>query len=103
MQPPVSVNNVPIDIPRDRWELITQCHPEVGGYTFELQETVENPDAVFETSQGDKIAVREISKGLHLAVIYRENEDGRGIMVTSYITQNTTQFDEYKLAWKNNT
>ncbi|MCD5409158.1 MAG: hypothetical protein LRZ87_00075 [Methanocellales archaeon] len=49
-----SKNGVPIRL--------TEEHSEMAGYYFEVLETVEGPEAVYEGRAGECIALREIEK-----------------------------------------
>ena len=58
-----SKNGVPIRLTDERWLHITEEHSEMAGYYFEVLETVEEPEAIYEGKMGECIAVREIDKG----------------------------------------
>ena len=58
-----SKNDVPIRLTEERWFHITEEHSEMAGYYFEVLETVEEPEAVYEGRAGECIAVREVEKG----------------------------------------
>ena len=40
----------------------------MAGYYFEVLETVEEPEAIFEGKEGEYIAVREVEKGKYVVV-----------------------------------
>jgi len=44
----------------------------MAGYYFDVLETVEDPEAIYEGKSGECIAVREIDKGKHIVVVYEE-------------------------------
>jgi hypothetical protein len=67
-----SKNDVPIGLTEERWFHITEEHTEMAGYYFEVLETVEEPEAIYEGGTGECIAVREVEKGRYI-VIYVEN------------------------------
>jgi len=58
-----SKNGVLIKLTEERWFHITEEHSEMAGYYFEVLETVEEPEAIYEGKAGEYIAVREIEKG----------------------------------------
>jgi hypothetical protein len=99
MEPPISINNIRIDIPLARWRILTEGHPEIKKLPYELQETIENPDTIFQTQKKEKIAVREYAKGKHIAALYRESPDGRGMLLTAYITRDLRQFEDLRVIW----
>jgi len=43
-----SKNNVPIRLSEERWFHITEEHSEMAGYYYEVLESLEEPDAVYE-------------------------------------------------------
>ncbi len=45
---------------------------ELAGYYFEVLETVEEPEAVYEGRAGECIAVRAVEEGKYIVVAYRE-------------------------------
>ena len=47
-----SKNNVSIRLTEERWFHITEEHSEMAGYYFEVLETVEEPEAIFEGKEG---------------------------------------------------
>lgn len=55
-----SKNDVLIRLPEARWFHVTEEHSEMAGYYFEVLETVENPEAVYEGKTGECLAVKEI-------------------------------------------
>ncbi len=65
-----SKNDVPIRLTGERWFHITEEHSEMAGYYFEVLETVEGPEAVYEGRAGECIAVREVEKGKYIVVVY---------------------------------
>ncbi len=69
----ISRNNVPIRLPEERWFHITEEHSEMAGYYFEVLETVENPEAIYEGLTGEYLAVREVDKGKYIVVILQRS------------------------------
>jgi len=63
-----SKNDVPIRLTEERWFHITEEHSEMAGYYFEVLETVEEPEAIYEGTTGECIAVKEIEKGKSLSL-----------------------------------
>jgi len=57
-----SKNGFPIRLTEERWFHITEEHSEMAGYYFEVLETVEEPEAIYEGKAGECIADREIKK-----------------------------------------
>lgn len=58
-----SKNGVPIRLTGARWFHITEEHLSVAGYYFEVLETVEEPETVYDGGDSECIAVREVEIG----------------------------------------
>ena len=43
-----SKNGVPIRLTDERWLHITEEHSEMAGYYFDVLETIQNPEAIYE-------------------------------------------------------
>ena len=73
-----SYSGVPIRVPAERWEHISQNHPEMAGYLYDLIAAIESPDEVRAGTNGAQIAIKKVEPGKMLAVVYREisREDG---------------------------
>jgi len=56
-----SKSNVSIRLPEERWFHIEE-HSEMAGYYFEVLETVEGPEAIYEGKAGECLAVREVKE-----------------------------------------
>ena len=52
-----SKNEVPIRLTTERWIHITEEHSEMAGYYFEVLETIEDPEAIYEGRFGEYIAI----------------------------------------------
>ena len=59
-----SKNGVPVRLTEERWFHITEEHSEMAGYYFEVLETVEEPEAVYEGRADECIAVRAVEKDI---------------------------------------
>jgi len=82
-----SKNNVSIRLTEERWFHITEEHSEMAGYYFEVLETVEEPEAIFEGKEGECIAVREVEKGKYVVVVYRELSKEDGFVIIAFLTR----------------
>jgi hypothetical protein len=58
-----SVDGVTIRLPDERWIHITEEHPEMAGYLYDVLETIQEPVAVFEGNEGELLAAREVEAG----------------------------------------
>ena len=95
-----SKNGVPIRLTEERWLHITEEHSEMAGYYFEVLETIEEPDEIFEGRAGEYISVREIEAGKYIVVIYREVSKEDGFVITAFITRRKKQLERRRRLWK---
>lgn len=68
----LSIQGVPIRPTDESWAHITEEHCELAGLRLEVLETVAKPDRVLSGWEDELLAVRELSPGKHLVVVYRE-------------------------------
>jgi len=95
-----SKNSLPIRLTEERWFHITEEHSEMAGYYFEVLETVEEPEAIYEGKEGECIAVREIEKGKYIVVIYRELNKEDGFVITAFLTRRRKQLERRRKIWE---
>jgi hypothetical protein len=72
----------------------------MAGYYFEVLETVEEPDTIYEGKAGECIAVREIEKGKCIIVIYKELSNEDGFVITAFLTRRRKQFERRRKIWE---
>jgi hypothetical protein len=94
-----SKNDIPIRLPNERWLHITEEHSEMAGYYFEVLETVESPEVIYQGYTGEYIALREIETGKFIVVIYREMNKEDGFIITAYLTKRKNQFGNRIKLW----
>ncbi len=95
-----SKNDVPIRLTEERWFHITEEHSEMAGYYFEVLETVEEPEAIYEGTTGECIAVKEIEKGKYIMVVYRELNKEDGFVITAFLTRRRKQLERRRKIWE---
>ncbi len=95
-----SKNGVPIRLTDERWIHITEEHSEMAGYYFEVLETVEEPEVIYEGKMGEYIALKEIGEGKHIVVVYKELCNDDGFMITAFLTRRTKQFERRRKIWQ---
>ena len=81
-----SKNDVPIRLTEERWFHIIENHDDLAGYYDDVLNTVENPDYIIKGYRDALIALKEVSKGKFLAVIYKEISKEDGFIITAYFT-----------------
>lgn len=95
-----SKNNVSIRLTEERWFHITEEHSEMAGYYFEVLETVEEPEAIYEGEARECIAVKEIEKGKYIVVIYKELSKEGGFVITAFLTRRRKKFERRRKIWE---
>ena len=94
----LSKNGVFIRLTDERWAHITEEHCELAGLRLEVLETVVNPGRVLAGSEGELLAVRELSGGKQLVVVYREFEKD-GFVITAFLTSRTKSLERRTQIW----
>lgn len=94
-----SKNGVPIRLPDERWIHITEEHSELAGYYFEVFETVNEPQAVYEGKLGELIAVKELEAGKFMVVVYKEVSKEDGFIITAFVTRKIRQIERRNKLW----
>ena len=65
---------------------------------MEVLEAVENADRVLAGGAGELLAVREISAGKWLVVVYRESP-ADGFVITAFLTGRAKSLDKRRRLW----
>jgi len=72
----------------------------MAGYYFEVLETIEEPEAIYEGTSGECLALREVEKGKYIIVIYRELARQDGFVITAFLTRRKRQLERRRTIWK---
>jgi hypothetical protein len=98
----ISKNKVPIRLTSERWQHITTGHPEIADYYYEILETIEDPEIIYEGSVGALIAIKEFSErfGKFVIVVYKEVSANDGFVITAYFSDKKQEFQKKKVLWK---
>ena len=94
-----SRNDVPIRLPQERLFHITEEHSEMAGYYFDVIETVQEPQAIYEGKAGEYLAVREVEMGKYIVVVYREVGASDGFIITAFLTRRKVQLERRQRLW----
>ena len=94
----LSKNNVPVRLTDERWVHIIEEHCELAGMRLEVLDTVANPSRILVGGAEELLALREISPGKYLVVVYREFEID-GFIITAFVTSRTQSLDRRKQLW----
>lgn len=94
----LSKNGVPIRLTDERWAHITEEHCELAGLRLEVLETITDPSRILAGREGELLAVRHISIGKHLVVVYREF-DNDGFIITAFLTSKVKSLNRRTQLW----
>jgi hypothetical protein len=94
-----SVFGVPIRLPAGRWKHIAEQHAEVAPFASELGRVIAEPDLVLAGLDGECLAVREQEPGKWLVVVYREEGDRDGFVITAFLTRRMRQLERRRRLW----
>lgn len=94
-----SINGILIRVPEERWFHITEEHSEMAGYYFEILETIEEPEAVYQGKSGEYLAIKEVEKGKYIVAIYKEVTKDDGFLITAFLTKRKNQFERRQKIW----
>lgn len=95
-----SKNDVPIRLTEERWFHITEEHSEMAGYYFEVLETVEDPETIYQGTMGEYVAVRAIEKEQYMVVVYKELSKEDGFVITAFLTRRRRQLEKRRKIWE---
>lgn len=91
-----SINGIPIRLNEERWEHITTEHAELSQSRQDVLETVKGPDRVLIGNNDELLAIREVTTGKWLVVVYRESADD-GFVITAFSTRRNRALEERKV------
>lgn len=94
-----SKNNIPIRLTDERWLHITEEHSEMAGYYFDVLETVQYPDAIYEGKNKELIAIKQVELEKYLIVVYKELNENDGFVITSFLTRRIKQIERRNRLW----
>lgn len=94
-----SRNGIPIRLPDERWIHLTEGHCEMAGYYSDVLQAVEDPDAIYEGSSGELLAIKKIQSGKYIVVAYKEVSKADGFVITAFLTSKMRQFERRKKVW----
>lgn len=94
----LSQNSVPIRLTLERWQHILEGHPELVDNKIDGKIAVSNPEYIFEGSNDELLAIREVEPGKWLVVAYRE-ENYDGFIITAFLTRRIQRFSKRRQLW----
>jgi len=98
----ISKNGVPIRLTAERWQHITIGHPDIADYFYEILETIENPEIIYEGVNDAKIAVRMFQdrNNKFVVTVYKESTATDGFVIIAYFSTRKQEFQKKKVLWK---
>ncbi len=94
-----AVSGIWIRLSEERWQHIVEEHPELEELRREVLLTVRSPHKVLLGSGGELLAIREITAGKFLVVVYRETGPGDGFIITAFLTRKVRQLEKRAIVW----
>jgi len=95
-----SKNGVSIRLTDERWLHITEEHSELAGYYFEVLETLQEPEAIYEGKMEELLAVKEIEPEKYMVVVYKEDiTHNDGFVITAFLTRRIKQVRRRNKLW----
>jgi len=94
-----SKNHVPIRLTEERWLHMTEGHPELAGYYYEVLEAIADPEAIYEGDDGALIAKKKNTEDKYLVVIYRELNKTDGFVITAFLTSKVRAIEKRTKVW----
>jgi len=97
----ISINKIPIRLTKERWQHITIGHPEIAGFYYEILESIEKPDSIYEGKYEELIATKYFEKlnNKFVVVIYKELSEEDGFVITAYLSNKIQEFVKRKKIW----
>ena len=94
----ISKANLPIRLPEERWAHIVEEHSELSDMRQQVLDTIAEPAQIFAGGAGEKLAVREITPGKWLIVVYKEAETD-GFVITAFLTRRIRYLEKRSRLW----
>ena len=96
-----SINNIPVRLTDERWAHIVENHSDIAGYYFDVLETVSDPTWILEGDEGELWAVKHITAGKVILVIYKESTRRHdGFIITAFLTTKVQKLLKRRIIWK---
>lgn len=95
----ISVNKHNIRLTDERWQHISNNHPEMNDYKMSILQTISEPDAIYYCKYNELIAMKS-ADNKYIIVIYKEIIPNNGFIITSFLTNKLNYFKNKKISWK---
>ena len=94
----VSRNGVSIRLTDERWTHIAEQHGELADLQTDVLDVVANPERILAGGEEELLAIRAISTGKWLVVVYREI-DTDGFIITAFVTRRIRSLSRRRQVW----
>ena len=94
-----SKNKVPIRLTNERWLHITEEHPEMAGYYYEVLEVICEPEAIYKGNYEELIAIKRAELGKYIVVVYKESSEKDGFVITAFLTRKIKHLERRIKVW----
>ena len=91
-------NGVPVRLTDERWAHIAEEHCELAGLRDEVLVAVAEPERILAGGGGECLAVRTVTPGKLLVVVYRELEND-GFVITAFVTRRAGSLERRRQLW----
>ncbi len=98
----ISINKISIRLTDERWKHISVGHPEMADYYYEIIETIELPEKIYEGKYDELIVIKHFEKtnDKFVVVVYKEINANDGFIITAYLSNKENEFIKRKLIWE---
>jgi hypothetical protein len=98
----ISKNGVPIRLTDERWQHITLGHPDIADYYYEILETIEEAEIIYEGNKNSCIAIKKFQErnDKFIVVVYKEIAINDGFIITAHFTNQEQEFRKKTILWK---
>lgn len=82
----------------EHWQHITILPPETADFYYEILETIEKPDIIYEGNSGAKIASKKFN-GIYpkfIVTVYKETKENDGFIITAYLSVKKQELEKKK-------
>lgn len=92
-----SVFGKKIRLTEERWNHVSERHPEVKNHLHKILKTIAEPDIITKGWEQELIAIKKFGK-VDFAVVFRESKKD-GFVITAFITRARKYFEKRGIIW----
>jgi hypothetical protein len=94
----ISLNGKKISLTDERWQHITDGHPELSNRRKQVLAAVAAPERILQGGADELLAVKRSGARGWLVVVYKETEDA-GFIITAFRTTRKESLDRRQQLW----